>query len=258
MLMKVPGFGSRRGAVRNSLACGSSARAKMAVYAAAILAGSVVAAAAQDVTGIYWTTQYNAKVQIVGGGDLPLTAAGKAAYEKNMAGLKDGSIVDQARITCVPDGPVRAWATPYPFEIVDGPPGNITILHELNHQNRVVRMNKPLPKYEEIVAYPSYNGHSVGRIEGDTLVIETIGFNERTFLDATGAPHTDELQTVERIRKTSPTQLEIVVTVHDPELYTRDWQARFVYNLRNDLRIEPYVCGEPHRDISAIPGVRRP
>jgi len=89
-------------------------------------------------------------------------------------------------------------------------------------------------------------------------VIETGGFNEKTFLDATGAPHTDELTTVERIRKISPTQLEIVITVKDPDYYTREWQARFVYNLRNDLRIEDYVCGEPHRDISGIPGVRRP
>ena len=89
-------------------------------------------------------------------------------------------------------------------------------------------------------------------------MVETGGFNEKTFLDATGAPHTDELTTVERIRKISPTQLEIVITVKDPDYYTREWQARFVYNLRNDLRIEDYVCGEPHRDISGIPGVRRP
>jgi len=246
--MQVSGVGNRGGALRELVGM-------MAL--AAVLVGAT-AANAQDVTGIWWTTQYNAKVQIVGGGDLPLTAAGKAAYEKNMAGLKDGSFVDNARKLCVPDGPVRAWATPYPFEIVDGPPGNITILHELNHQNRVIRMGKPLPKYEEVVAHPSYNGYSVGRVEGDTLVIESIGFNEKTFLDATGAPHSDELRTIERIRKISPTQLEIVVTVHDPDLYTRDWSARFVYNLRNDLRIEPYVCGEQHRDISGIPGVRRP
>jgi len=84
------------------------------------------------------------------------------------------------------------------------------------------------------------------------LVVETAGFNEKTFLDATGAPHTDELRTVERIRKISPTQIEIVVTIHDPDYYTRDWQARFVYNLRNDVRLEDYVCGEPHRDISSI------
>ncbi len=228
------------------------------LLAAAALTEPAAAADTPDIAGIYWTTQYNAKVQLVGGGELPFTAAGKAAYEKNMAGLKDGSIPDEARKLCVPDGPVRVLATPYPFEIVDGPPGNITILHELGHQIRVIRMNKPMPKYEELISYPSYNGYSIGHVEGDALVVETAGFNEKTFLDATGAPHTDDLTTTERFRRISPTQLETVITVHDPELYTRDWQARFVYNLRNDLRIEDYVCGEPHRDISSVPGVRRP
>jgi hypothetical protein len=228
-----------------------------ALLAISVLAGPAHAAD-PDISGIYWTTQYNAKVQIVGGGDLPFTPMGKAAYDKNVAGLKDGSIPDDARKFCVPDGPVRVLANPYPFEIVQAPPGQITILYELNHQIRVVRMGKPLPKYEDLVAYPSFNGYSVGRFDGDTLVVETGGFKEKTFLDATGAPHTDELTTVERIKKISPTQLEIVITVHDPDYYTRDWQARFVYNLRNDLRIEDYLCGEPHRDISSIPGVRRP
>jgi CDP-diacylglycerol pyrophosphatase len=66
------------------------------------------------------------------------------------------------------------------------------------------------------------------------------------------------MKTVERIRKISPTELEVLITVHDPEYYTRDWQARFLFTSRNDLRIEDYVCGEEHRDISSIPGVRRP
>jgi len=236
--------------------------ARAGVASVALLAVSVLSASAQgagpDISGIYWATQYNAKVQIVGGGELPFTPAGKAAYDKNIAGLKDGSISDDARKFCVPDGPVRVLATPYPFEIVQAPPGQITILYELNHQIRVIRMDKPLPKYEDLVAYPSFNGYSVGRFDGDTLIVETGGFKEKTYLDATGAPHTDELTTVERIRKISPTQLEIVITVKDPDYYTREWQARFVYNLRNDLRIEDYLCGEPHRDISSIPGVRRP
>ena len=109
-----------------------------------------------------------------------------------------------------------------------------------------------------MTTFPFYNGHSVGRFEGDTLVIETAGFNEKTFIDATGAPHTDEMRTVERIRRVGPTQLEDVITIHDPEYYSRDWQARFVYNLRNDVRLEDYVCGEPHRDLSSVAGVRRP
>jgi hypothetical protein len=76
-----------------------SARASSALTA--LLAISAVSGSAQaqtpDISGTYWATEYSAKIQLVGGGDLPLTATGKAAYEKNMAGLKDGSITDAAR-----------------------------------------------------------------------------------------------------------------------------------------------------------------
>jgi hypothetical protein len=210
-----------------------------------------------DISGTYWATQYHAKIQVLGGGDLPLTAAGKEAYEKNIAGLKDGSIIDAARRYCVPDGLPRALATPYPFEIFQAPAEQITIVHELNHQVRVIAMDQPMPSEKELMTLPYYNGHSVGRFDGDTLVVESAGFNEKTFMDATGAPHTDELRTIERIRRTSPAELEDIITIHDPMYYTRDWQARFVYTLRNDIWLEDYVCGEPHRDLSAVAGVRR-
>jgi hypothetical protein len=235
-------------------ACAGAGSASVVVAAMSVSAY----AADPDISGTYWATRYNAKIEIVGGGDLPLTAAGKAAYEKNMAGLKDGSIPDNARRLCVPDGIPRVLATPYPFEIIQAPPGQVTIIYELNHQVRTVAMNKKIPSDDELSIFPFYNGHSYGHFEGDTLVIESAGFNEKTFLDATGAPHTDEMHTFERIRKTGPTTLEDVVTIHDPMYYTRDWQARFVYTLRNDVRLEDYVCGEPHRDISGVAGVRRP
>jgi hypothetical protein len=240
--------------------CGICVRgsAIVATIAASVVCGSAFGQNVPDISGTYWATRYNAKAEIVGGGDLPLTAKGKEVYEKNMKGLKDGSIVDEARKFCTPDGPLRVLATPYPFEIFQAPPGQVTLLYELNHQIRVIALDKSKPKFEELVAYPYYNGHSFGRYEGDTLVVETLGFNEKTFLDATGAPHTDELLLTERIRKSSPTELEIVATVHDPDYYTRDWQVRFTYQLRNEVRIEDYVCGEPHRDISHIQGVRRP
>ncbi len=170
----------------------------------ALLAISALSGSAQaqtpDISGTYWATEYRAKIQLVGGGDLPLTPKGKAEYDKNMAGLKDGSITDTARKFCVPDGLPRVLATPYPFEIIQAPPGQVTIIHELNHQVRVVAMNKPMPTSREQTVFPFYNGHSIGHFEGDTLVIHTGGFNEKTFLDATGAPHTDEMTTMERIQ----------------------------------------------------------
>jgi hypothetical protein len=231
--------------------------AALAVTATA-LSGTAFAADAPDISGIYQVTQYNAKIALVGGGELPLTDAGKAAYAKNMAGLKDGSLTDNARKFCVPDGLPRVLANPYPFEIIQAPPGQVTIIYELSHQVRMIAMDKPLPSEEDLLVLPFFNGHSAGKFEGDTLVVESAGFKENTFLDATGAPHTDELRTVERIRKVSPTQLEDVITIHDPQYYSRDWQARFVYNQHNELRIEDYVCGEPHRDISGVQGVKKP
>ena len=233
------------------------AGAALAAVLALSVAGSSAfgAGAAPDISGTYWATEYHAKLALQGGGDLPLTAMGKDAYAKNQAGLKSGEITDAARKFCVPDGIPRAMASPYPFEIIQAPPGQITMVHELNHQIRVIAMDKPMQTYEQLVAFPFYNGHSVGHFEGDTLVVQTNGFNEKTFLDASGAPHTDMLVVTERIRKIGGNQLEDVVTMHDPDYYTRDIVTRFTYAQRNDVRLEDYVCGEPHRDINNIKGI---
>src|SRR5712675_3770232 len=162
----------------------------------ALLAVSALSGSAQaqtpDISGTYWATEYHAKIHLVVGGYLPLTPAGKAAYEKNMVGLKDGSLTDNARKFCVPDGLPRVLANPYPFEIIQAPPGQVTIIYELSHQVRMIAMDKKLPSDEDLLVLPFFNGHSVGHFEGDTLVVESAGFKENTFVDATGAPHTDE------------------------------------------------------------------
>jgi hypothetical protein len=251
-----PQISSQEESVKNFRLSVRIGTAWAALFALTVLSGSAYGQT-PDISGTYWASEYRAKIQVLGGGDLPLTAAGKEAYEMNIAGLKDGSIVDNARRYCVPDGLPRALATPYPFEIFQAPAEQITIVHELNHQVRVIAMDQPMPSEKELVTLPYYNGHSVGHFDGDTLVIESAGFNEKTFLDSTGAPHTDEMRTVERIRRISTTELEDVITIHDPMYYTRDWQARFVYKLRDDVWIEDYVCGEPHRDLSSVMGVRR-
>jgi hypothetical protein len=233
----------------------------LASSAFAVLLGvssAAFAAAAPDISGTYWITEYHAKLVPTDGGEAPLNDAGRAEYAKNQAGLKDGSIIDAARKFCVPDGIPRVLANPYPFEIIQAPPGQTTIVYELNHQIRVVAMDKPMPSDMELIPFPFYNGHSVGHFEGDTLVIDSAGFNEKTFLDATGLPHDDQLKTQERIRKIAGNQLEDVVTITDPTFYTRPFSTRFVYNQHNEVRLEDYVCGEQHRDIYSIPGVKRP
>jgi hypothetical protein len=239
--------------------CSRLGTALAALLTATVVSGAAYAAGSvPDISGTYWITQYNAKLQLTDGAEAPLNDAGRAAYAMNMAGLKDGSITDAARKFCVPDGIPRVLANPYPFEIIQAPPGQTTIVYELNHQIRVIAMDKPMPSEMELLPFPFYNGHSVGHFEGDTLVVDSAGFNEKTFLDATGLPHSDQLKTSERIRKIAGNQLEDVVTITDPVNYTKSFNARFVYNQRNDLRLEDYVCGEQHRDIYSIPGVHRP
>jgi hypothetical protein len=230
--------------------------AGLVLAGAAYCAGCWAAAAAPDISGTYWATSYSAKIQVLGGGEPPLNTAGKAAYEKNQAGLKDGTIVDKARRVCVPDGMPRVLATPYPFEIFQVPAGQVTFLYEMNHQVRVVFIDKPLPSAQALIVDPKYNGHSIGHWEGDTLVVESAGFNDITFLDASGLPHGDEMTTVERIRRNGR-ELEDIVTIHDPQMYTRDWQARFVYDARDDVRIEDYACNDTHRDLSGVRAVQR-
>jgi hypothetical protein len=205
-----------------------------------------------DISGVWWAESYSTTIKPIDGGALPFTPAGRALYDTTMAGLKNNKIEDKARTLCLPDGVPRLLETPYPFEIVQTK-GQITIIYEMNHAIRLIDMTKPLT--EDELALPYYDGHSAGHWEGDTLVIETGGFNDRTFLDATGAPHSDAMRTTERIRRTGD-QLEDVIRVTDPVNYTRPWSARFVYDHRPEIRIQDYVCGEPHRDLSSVAGVR--
>ncbi len=130
----------------------------------------------------------------------------------------------------------------------------MTFVHELNHQVRAVPLDVPLPSEEQANLLPAYGGHSSGHYEGDALVIQSNGFNDQTFLDSSGLPHSDQLVTTERVRKIG-NQLEDVVTIHDPAYYTKDWQARFVYARRDDVRLMDYACGDKHRDLSQVKGV---
>jgi hypothetical protein len=223
-------------------------------------AGTAATAASPDIGGIYWTAAYSAMIQPVGGGSPPYTPAAMATYQKNIAAAKAGTLEDNARKFCVPDGVPRVLQSPYPFEIVQTPVrGEIHIFNELNHGVRLIQMDKPMPSENELLELPYYNGHSVGHWDGETLVVETAGFNDKTFLDNSGAPHTDKLRTVERIRRINGgKELEDIVTIHDTGVFTKDWSARFVYEKRSDIRMMEYNCGEKHRVLSPVKGVRVP
>jgi hypothetical protein len=212
---------------------------------------------AQDISGVWWIQRYNRRILPMTGGELPFTAAGRAKYDANMRALAADPLADESRRNCVPDGVPRILASPYPFEILQTE-GQVTISYEINRTLRRVLLNTPQAPAEHLEYVPFYSGYSVGRWEGNTLVIESAGFNHKTFVDNSGVPHSAKMTTVERVRKLDDRTLEITVTVTDPETFTQPWSARFVYDRRPDVRIEDYVCGDVHRDISHIPGVARP
>jgi hypothetical protein len=229
-----------------------------AAVASVMLMPATRASAADDLSGIWWAAWYNPSIKayLIGDQDVPLNDAGKKKYAEIQAGLKSGGILDRARTYCTPDGIPRALSTPYPFQIIAAPPGQMSIVYEQNRMIRGISMVKPLDPLDKLAILPFWNGHSAGRWEGEILVIDTAGFNENTFLDATGLPHSDQLKTTERLRRLDAgKRLEDVVTIHDPVYYTRDFVARYVYENHSDIRMEEYVCGETHRDISKISGI---
>ena len=212
----------------------------------------------QDIGGIYWLKSYSAAIKTVDGDDPPYTPEAMALYQERTARIQASAEIideDQARALCTPDGLPRVLQNPYPFEIVQTQ-GQVHFLYEINKIIRLISMDEPLPDDDYLEIFPWYSGHSVGHWEGDTLVVQTGGFKNYTFLDNLGAPHSYDLRITERYRKiNNGSELEVVVDIHDPGVFTEDWSARFVYDSRPDLRIMDWNCGEVHRDISQVPGV---
>ena len=89
---------------------------------------------------------------------------------------------------------------------------------------------------------PTWMGDSVGKWEGDTLVIDTVGFNDKTWLDAVGHPHSDQLHLVERIRRVNHDTLTINLTIDDPKAYTKPWGGHEVFELKPTWNISEMIC----------------
>jgi hypothetical protein len=211
----------------------------------------------QDISGVWQTQRYYADLEEVLGGPVPLNDVGLQRWEEIRAGLETGEITDQARHVCVPDGLPRILSNPYPFEIIETP-GQVAIIYELNHVIRPIKLDVPQADDLTLEILPYYMGHSVGAWEGDMLVVESAGFNEKTWLDATGKPSSWQKTTVERIRKVDDDTLEIEITISDPVYLTEPFTVSYLFDKRDDLRLEDYNCGDEHRDISNIPGVNPP
>jgi hypothetical protein len=122
-------------------------------------------------------------------------------------------------LRCDPDGPPKVLNHPNPFEIVQIP-GRMFMFFEEQHIWRTIWADKrELPKDPD----PSYLGYSVGRWEGDTFVVETIGLNDKVWADAYGDPRSEQTHLTERYRRLNHDTLELQVTIDDPKSYTKPW-----------------------------------
>jgi hypothetical protein len=101
---------------------------------------------------------------------------------------------------------------------------------------------------------PSWMGHSVGHWEGDTLVVETVGFNDRSWLDPQGHPHTEQMRVIERLRRPDLGHLEIEFTIDDPAAYAKPWVFRRASDLDVKDEVGEYVCTENNRDVEHMVG----
>jgi hypothetical protein len=141
---------------------------------------------------------------------------------------------------CIPPGIPRTMFQPFPWEIVQARDRLVMIFEYQSLVRQIYLDGRGHPDDLE----PTYMGHSIGKFEGDTLVIDTIGFNDKTWLDPMGLPHTEALHVTERLRRVDHDTLEDQYTIDDPKTYTKPWTATRTFKLKPDWQIKEYVCNE--------------
>lgn len=142
---------------------------------------------------------------------------------------------------CKASGGPREFVTPYGFEIVEMPELKRIYFLDIGgpHSFRIIYMDrKEHPK--DLI--PSYYGDSIGYWEGDTLVIDTVGFNEKFWMSRDGLPHTDRLHLTERFSRPDARTLKYEVTIEDPGAYTAPWSSGFNLRWTEGLEVFEYVC----------------
>ena len=153
-------------------------------------------------------------------------------------------------LNCLPDGVPHGDLLPEPFKIIHSP-GVIVMLYEVETTFRQIFTDgRKLPDDPS----PTWQGYSVGRWEGDTLVIDTAGFNDLGWLDARGTGHSTEMRVEERFRRRDYGHLELTITITDPKIFTRPITFSVVEELLPDTDLFEHYCLENERDDAHFPG----
>lgn len=148
---------------------------------------------------------------------------------------------------CLPGGPTAILAGQY--RIIQAP-NVIGILYESGAYRQIFTDGRELPKDPN----PTWWGYSVGHWEGDTLVVQTAGFNDRSWLDFSGHPHTEELRVTERFQRRDFGHMQLQLTLEDPKTFTKPIPVTLAVNFVPDTEILEYVCNENEKDSVHLVG----
>ena len=168
--------------------------------------------------------------------------------EKRRQYYLDRRGIDDPMARCLISGVPRISFRPLPFQILQMP-GQVVFLYETHHAFRVIPTDgRPHPDDIE----PSYLGDSVARWDGDTLVVDVTGFNEKTWLLGVGTIHSEKLHVTERYTRDTFDTITYEVTMEDPGVLTKPWKTAEVFRLRPGERIREYECIENNEDLLRI------
>jgi hypothetical protein len=166
------------------------------------------------------------------------------AYAAKKRDLDARNPDDTEAANCLPTGMPAIMGHPYPYEFLLTP-GKVTIVTEAYQQVRHIYTDgRPLPADPD----PTFNGSSIGRWEGDTLVVETIGFSPLTTI-VRNTPHSDKMRVVERFRLTAPDTMSVETTVIDAEALTTPWTTTRTLARHREWTIREYICEENNRNF---------
>lgn len=192
-----------------------------------------------------WITDFARQMPNYQEGDLPpMLPWTRAMWEYNQA----NNVKYDPQGFCLPPGGPRSMGTPYPSEIIQHRDRVIIIFEGGGHVWREIHMDgRSLPPLGEI--NPTYFGYSVGHWEGDTLVVETHGFNEKTWIDFGGRMHTDQLKTTEYFSRPYKEVLHYRAIIDDPGAYSEPWEVSWDTSWSEGQELQDYICQENNQFI---------
>jgi len=175
-------------------------------------------------------------------GEEPLQPAGAEIFRRNI----QAGPAHSPGLNCLPDGVPHGDLLPEPFKIIQTP-GVILVLYEVETTFRQVFTDG---RKQVIDPMPSWNGYSVGKWEGDTLVVDTVGFNSLGWLDARGHGHSEDMRVEERFHRRDYGHLELALTITDPKTFTKPISINVVEELLPDTDLLEHYCLEDEKDAA--------